>query len=86
MLSHKETTLGLKAETQTQDDPPFLKNTHNILSITAQRFFQPWIQPKYLFQLSTLYKTFRNSVHVLDQLLTEVYINQRVHKIPNKLI
>lgn len=67
-----ETTLGLDIQTQAQENHQFLQNAHNILGITAQRFFQPWIQPAILFRLSKYAKPYYDSVHVLNTLLADV--------------
>lgn len=66
------TTLGLDIQTQAKENHEFLQNTHNILGITAQRFFQPWIQPAWLFRLSKYSKPFYESVHALNKLLADV--------------
>lgn len=59
-------------QSQLQDDPAFLNNAHTILDVTARRFFQPWIQPAFLFRLSKYAKPYYHSVDVLNTLLKNV--------------
>lgn len=69
-----ETTLGLDIQTQSQDNNKFLKCAHDILGITAQRFFQPWIQPAMMFRLSKYAKPYYEGVHLLNTLLADVIL------------
>ncbi|XP_031617885.1 probable cytochrome P450 313a4 [Contarinia nasturtii] len=73
-----ETTLGLEIKTQSEENPAFLHNAHTILGITAQRFFQPWIQPAMLFRLSKYSKPFYHSVDILNKLLEKLYASKKV--------
>lgn len=68
----KETTLGLDIQTHKGHDSKFLRTAHDILSITAQRFFQPWIQPSAFFWLSKYFTIFQNAVNDLNALLEQV--------------
>lgn len=67
-----ETTLGLDMNSQSEENPDFLHNAEQILGITAQRFFQPWIQPAWLFRLSKYAKPYYHGVNVLNKLLEKV--------------
>lgn len=69
-----ETTLGIDIQSQNEGDSEFLHKAHDILDITARRFFQPWIQPKLLFQLSKHAKPFYSGVDYLNKLLVNVSI------------
>lgn len=72
LSKNQETTLGLNINAQTENSSAFLHNADNILMITAMRFFQPWIQPAYLFRLSRYSKIYRKCVDSLNALLGEV--------------
>lgn len=61
---------------QSEENPDFLHNAEQILGITAQRFFQPWIQPAWLFRLSKYAKPYYHGVNVLNKLLEKVNICQ----------
>lgn len=63
-------------KSQSEENPDFLHNAEQILGITAQRFFQPWIQPAMLFRLSKYSKPYYHSVNVLNKLLEKVNLCQ----------
>lgn len=65
-----ETTLGL--DIQAQGNSELLHQAHTLLDITARRFFQPWIQPSFLFRLSKFAAPFYAGVDYLNKLLTNV--------------
>lgn len=67
-----ETTLGLKMNTQTEENLDFLKSAHLFMEITGKRFFQPWIQPKMLFRMSKYYTEFHKSKKILETLVGKV--------------
>lgn len=67
-----ETTLGISIQSQNEENSEFLHKAHYILDITARRFFQPWIQPAFLFRLSKFAKPFYSSVNYLNKLLIDV--------------
>lgn len=75
MLYFSETTLGLDMKSQSEEHPYFLHNAEKILGITAQRFFQPWIQPAMLFRLSKYAKPYYDAVNVLNNLLKNVNLS-----------
>lgn len=74
MIHLTETTLGYEVKTQTQKNPVLLHTAHSILDITARRFFQPWIQPPWLFWLSKHHDIYRKSVHALNVFIENVGI------------
>lgn len=75
ILEFLETTLGMEMKSQSEEHPYFLQNAEKILGITAQRFFQPWIQPGVLFRLSKYAKPYYQAVDVLNSVLKKVKFN-----------
>lgn len=71
-FAFSETTLGYNIQSQAEEDSEFLHKTHVILDVTARRFFQPWIQPAFLFRLSKHSKPFYRSVKYLNKFLSDV--------------
>lgn len=71
-LKLSETTLGLKMNTQSEENLDFLKAAHRFMEITGKRFFQPWIQPKMLFRMSKYYTEFHKSKKILATLVEKV--------------
>lgn len=67
-----ETTLGISIQSQNEENSEFLHKAHDMLDITARRFFQPWIQPAFLFRLSKYAKPFYSSVDFLNKRLADV--------------
>lgn len=67
-----ETTLGIDIQSQNEEHSEFLHKVHHILDITARRFFQPWIQPAFLFRLSKYAKPYYSSVEYLNKRLADV--------------
>lgn len=73
-------------KSQSEENPDFLHNAEQILGITAQRFFQPWIQPAMLFRLSKYAKPYYHAVDVLNKLLQEVIPPSCFHRFPTHKI
>lgn len=67
-----ETTLGIDIQSQVEEQSEFLHRANDLFDIAARRFFQPWIQPKFLFRLSKFAKPFYVGVRYLDNLLIDV--------------
>lgn len=70
-----ETTLGIDIQSQSEEDSEFLHKAHDILDITSRRFFQPWIQPAFLFRLSKYAEPFYTSVDYLNKFLVNVGVH-----------
>lgn len=67
-----ETTLGMESNTQSGNNMDFFKAAHNVLEITGKRFFQPWIQPHFLFRISKYFPTFNKSVTIVSSFVNKV--------------
>lgn len=67
-----ETTLGVNVNSQSEENSLFLHEAHIILDVTARRFFQPWIQPSFLFRISKHSKPYYRGVNYLNKFLREV--------------
>lgn len=70
-----ETTLGYSIHSQSNENSEFLQRTHVILDVTARRFFQPWIQPSFLFRLSKFSKPYHSCVNYLNKFLEDVCLD-----------
>ncbi|XKL61636.1 hypothetical protein PGB90_001469 [Kerria lacca] len=73
-----ETAMGIMLNTQTSDDTVYLNSLKKILTSFIQRAFQPWLQPEFVFKLSTPGKTYFEMLSVINDYNKKIIMNRKI--------
>nr|QLI62189.1 cytochrome P450 40 [Streltzoviella insularis] len=72
-----ETAMGIKMNTQSNPDSPFLKALSRLLNLVCERIFHLWLQPDWMFKLFPQYTEHQRCLNTLHAFTDEVIKKKR---------
>ncbi|XP_063537245.1 cytochrome P450 4c3-like [Cydia strobilella] len=79
-----ETAMGERMDVQEKPDTPYLRARHTVMTILNMRFFKVWLQPDFLFNLTSYAKEHDESIKLTHKFTDEVVKKKRMEYEKNK--